>query len=207
MCLPETLTTRHRQKLTFFSYQKVNDRQTASRLFNSLRVTHKVVIKELGLQRRKPAAANPKRGCANLPKRVLMHAQVELDRDMNILAVADKQTRLLVWQGMTLDLDQQTVYAGDTAIAASPAEFSLLRLLITRRNIPLAKDFIMAALFGPDHGRDLRQADFFIARLRRRLTPFGFGDAISTIAGRGYAILEEDRATGPRVDCLALAAA
>ncbi|MDP9095251.1 MAG: winged helix-turn-helix domain-containing protein [Pseudomonadota bacterium] len=103
---------------------------------------------------------------------------------------------------MTLDLEQQCICIGGAALAASPAEFSLLRLLITRRNIPMTKDAIMAILYGPAHGRDPRRADFFVARLRKILTPFGLGDAISTIAGRGYAILDEHRDAG-LIDCFA----
>lgn len=125
---------------------------------------------------------------------------------MGILPVVEKQPRLLRWKSITLDTDHRSVHFGDATIAVSPAEFGLLRLLISRRNIPLAKDFIMSSLFGPDHDRDLRQADFFVARLRRVLAPFGLGDAISTIAGRGYTMVEDERAVGPAVDSLALVA-
>ena len=126
---------------------------------------------------------------------------------MNVLTVVENETRLMRWKSMTLDLDRRTAQCGGVPIAVSPAEFNLLRLLIGRRNIPLEKDFIMSSLFGPDHGRDLRQADFFVARLRRLLAPFGLGDAISTIAGRGYTMVDDQRSAGPVSGSLALSAA
>ncbi len=126
---------------------------------------------------------------------------------MSMLAVADKRPRILLWNTLRLDLDRQTIHAGEVAIAASPAEFGLLRLLITRRTIPLSRDYIMMSVFGPDHGRDARQADFMVARLRRMLTPFGLGAAIGTVAGRGYILAGDEDAVGPEIDCPALAIA
>ena len=116
---------------------------------------------------------------------------------MDMLAVADKQARLVQWQSLVLDLDGCTIRANGVLLGASPAEFALLRLLIARRDVPLAREFIMTSLFGSEHGRDLRQADILIARLRRLLTPSGLGNAICTVAGRGYALV----ADGHIVDC------
>jgi DNA-binding response OmpR family regulator len=90
-----------------------------------------------------------------------------------------------------LDLDQHCVRVGNRVVAASNAEFDLLHLLISRRNLPMSKDFIMSWLFGHDHGRDLRQVDMFVARLRKSLAAFGLAGLISTISGRGYAVLDE----------------
>ena len=55
----------------------------------------------------------------------------------------------------------------------------------------MSKDFIMTRLFGHDHGRDVRQIDMFVARLRKSLAAVGLAGLISTISGRGYAVLEE----------------
>ena len=73
---------------------------------------------------------------------------------MDMLTVAGKQARLVQWQSLVLDLDGCTVRAGGVLLGASPAEFALLRLLIARRDIPLAREFIMESLFGSEHGRD-----------------------------------------------------
>ncbi len=110
---------------------------------------------------------------------------------MDMLAVAEKQARLVQWQSLVLDLDRCTVRASGVLLGASPAEFALLRLLITRRAVPLGREFIMESLFGSEHGRDPRQADILIARLRRLLAPSGLSNAICTVAGRGYALVAD----------------
>ena len=134
-----------------------------------------------------------------------MHALVVLELDVRTLAVANTRPRILPWNTLRLDLDQRTIQAGGAPVPVSPAEFGLLHLLITRRGIPLSRDFIMLSAFGPDHGRDPRQADFMVARLRRTLTPFGLGAAIGTVEGRGYVLVSDHRAVGPRLDAPALA--
>lgn len=126
---------------------------------------------------------------------------------MSMLAVADMRPRLLQWQSLILDLDCGTVRASGSLVAVSPADFGLLRLLITRRGIPLSREFIMGSLFGAEHGRDLRQADILVARLRLLLAPSGLGDAIRTVAGRGYALIDIPYVTDRPVECLARAPA
>lgn len=61
----------------------------------------------------------------------------------------------------------------------------------------MTKEFIMSRLFGTDHGRDLRQVDMFVARLRQSLSAFGLAGLIQTIAGRGYAVLDDDMDESP----------
>lgn len=126
---------------------------------------------------------------------------------MDMLTVADKQARLVQWRSLVLDLDGCTVRASGVLLGASPAEFGLLRLLIARRDVPLAREFIMASLFGSEHGRDLRQADILVARLRRLLTPSGLGDAICTVAGRGYALATDSHIADSPADSFARVAA
>ncbi|MGI4793212.1 MAG: winged helix-turn-helix domain-containing protein [Janthinobacterium lividum] len=126
---------------------------------------------------------------------------------MEMLTVAGKQARLVQWQSLVLDLDRCTVRASGVLLGASPAEFALLRLLIARRGVPLAREFIMESLFGSEHGRDVRQADILIARLRRLLTPSGLGNAICTVAGRGYALVADSRIVDSPADSFARVAA
>lgn len=126
---------------------------------------------------------------------------------MDMLTVAGKQARLVQWQSLVLDLDGCTVRASGVLLGASPAEFALLRLLIARRDVPLAREFIMESLFGSEHGRDLRQADVLIARLRRLVTPFGLANAICTVAGRGYALVADSHIIDSPLDGFARLAA
>lgn len=136
-----------------------------------------------------------------------MHVIVVLEPVVPTFAVANKLSRTLPWNELRLDLDRETIHLHGAIVAASPAEFRLLRLLITRRAIPLSRNTIMASIFGPDHGRDPRQADFIVARLRRTLTPLGLGEVIGTVAGRGYMLVDDERIRDPSLDSPALAAA
>ncbi|MDT7950906.1 MAG: winged helix-turn-helix domain-containing protein, partial [Acetobacteraceae bacterium] len=119
---------------------------------------------------------------------------------MRPLPVAKNSSRLLRWHTLTLDLDAQRCFVGDVGVAASPKEFALLALLVSRRNLPLTKENIMASLFGAEHGRDLRQADMMVARLRLLLSRLGLAGIISTLSGRGYSILDDDREGTPSLD-------
>ena len=105
--------------------------------------------------------------------------------------VASISARVLQWQTVSIDLDARTVSVAGRHVPTSPAEFSLLCLLLQRRNVPLDKAAIMAELFGPDHHRDERQADVFVARVRKALAAAGAGGMIQTIPGRGYALLND----------------
>ena len=109
---------------------------------------------------------------------------------MDIPGIVGHQGGQLHWRSLTLDLNQQSLSVQGISVPASRAEFGLLHLLISRRNVAMSKAAIMAALFGAHHGRDLRHVDIFVARLRKSLSAFGLGDVISTLSGRGYAVLD-----------------
>ena len=119
---------------------------------------------------------------------------------MELLAVVEHQSRVVHWQSLTLDLDDQCLRVGSSVVPASRAEIGLLHLLLSRRNLPMTKDFIMGRLFGNEHGRDVRQIDMFVAKLRRSLAAFGLAGLISTINGRGYAVLDDDGDAIPGAD-------
>ena len=122
-----------------------------------------------------------------------MHAGVVTERGVELLSVEKKRNRVIRCKSLVLDLDQHRISVGDDLVSASKADFDLLHLLISRRNLPMTKEFIMSVLFGHEHGRDLRQIDMFVARLRRSLASFGLAGLIQTVSGRGYAVLDDDR--------------
>ena len=131
---------------------------------------------------------------------------------MGILAVVTSAARILRWNSLAVDQDLQTIAVAGTIIATTPAEFRLFEFLVSNRDIPLSKEAILETLFGPGHGRNLRQVDIFVARLRQSFNAAGVGDVISTVAGRGYAVLDGVGeidvvgALGPRADEMLLAA-
>lgn len=120
-----------------------------------------------------------------------MHARVVVERVLGLLSVASKQSRMLRWRAILVDLDQHCLHVGNRIVAASRAEVGLLHLLISRRNVPLSKEYILSQLFESGHGRDLRQVDMFVARLRQSLAAVGFTGLITTVAGRGYAVMDD----------------
>ena len=130
---------------------------------------------------------------------------------MSILTVASKSIRLLRHGSLVIDQDQQSISIDGAHLAISPAEFRLMSLLTRHRDTVFSKAVILDVLFPPGHGRDLRQVDVFVTRLRQRFNAAGVGDVINTIAGRGYAVLDEDadmgaHLIGPRTDMLQVAA-
>ena len=116
---------------------------------------------------------------------------------MDCLAVEKKRSRVIQWHSLTLDLDQHRMSVGDRVVSSSRAEIGLLHLLISRRNLPMAKECIMSFLFGHEHGRDLRQVDMFVARLRQSLSAVGLAGLIHTVGGRGYAVLDDHDDASP----------
>ena len=130
---------------------------------------------------------------------------------MSILTVASKSVRLVRHGSLVIDQDQQSISIAGAKITISPAEFRLISLLTRHRDTVFSKAVILDVLFPPGHGRDLRQVDIFVTRLRQRFNAAGIGDVINTIAGRGYAVLDEEadmgsQRTGPRTDMLQVAA-
>ena len=113
---------------------------------------------------------------------------------MNFLSVVGQGSRLMQFGSLTLDLDDRVVRRGGVIVPASPAEFEVLQCLVTHRSLPMSKECLAQAVFGANHGRDLRQIDVFVARLRRSLTDVGLPHLIATIAGRGYAVLDDGAA-------------
>ena len=111
---------------------------------------------------------------------------------MDILSVVGERARFLQWKSLTLDLESRRAEVDCVALRASPAEFTMLQLLVSRRNVAMTKDAILLALFGADHGRDPRIVDVFVARLRTALGARGLHGIIETVCGRGYAVLDAD---------------
>ena len=109
---------------------------------------------------------------------------------MDILSVVGKQARALHWKSLTLHLESRRATVAGAQVPATGAEFSLLHILVSRRNVAMSKDAILNALFGDGHRRDPRMVDVFVARLRTALAAHGLADAIETVAGRGYAVLD-----------------
>ena len=113
---------------------------------------------------------------------------------MSVLTVVSKSLRVLQWRSLSVDQSNEIVRVAGIIIPMSKADFRVVEFLVCHRDIAFSKAAILDALYGPGHGRDLRQVDIFVARLQRTFEAAGVGEVISTVAGRGYSILDDDGA-------------
>ncbi len=94
------------------------------------------------------------------------------------------------FEGLSIDLDRQTVVLGDRQVRLTATEYRLLCLLAGSPGRPFSRDEILNALRGIDTELYSRAVDIAISRLRRKLQPL---DMIKTVRGAGYSFV------GPRL--------
>ena len=98
--------------------------------------------------------------------------------------------RVLRWKTLTLNLDLRRARVNGAQLELRPAEFDILLLLLSRRNVALSKDAILEAVYAPQDRPDPRMIDVFVHRLRRKLAAAGLANAIASVWGRGYAVAD-----------------
>lgn len=91
---------------------------------------------------------------------------------------------LLTADGISLDPARGTVTAGGRPINLPPKEFTLLRVLMERRNRVLTRDELLNLAWGWDFDGSDRVVDSHIKKLRRALGTHA--DCIKTVVKRGY---------------------
>ena len=87
---------------------------------------------------------------------------------------------------LSLDSETMRISAGDATIAASPKEFSLLRLLAVEAGEPVSRQRILEQVWGSAEHIDPNIVDQYISYLRRKLDPERCGVTIVTMRGSGY---------------------
>ncbi|GAN60861.1 response regulator transcription factor [Acetobacter cibinongensis] len=87
---------------------------------------------------------------------------------------------------LTMDLNTHTVTVNAQPVHLTGKEFSILELLILRKDIALTKEMFLNHLYGGRDEPDVKIIDVFICKLRKKLQEAGAGNLISTIWGRGY---------------------
>ncbi|CAN5140398.1 response regulator transcription factor [soil metagenome] len=89
-----------------------------------------------------------------------------------------------------LVIDNQTRRAviGGTALALSPKEFELLRLLAVREGQVLTRSEILTEVWGKSENIDANVVDQYVSYLRRKMDPLGSGISIITRRGIGYGL-------------------
>jgi DNA-binding response OmpR family regulator len=87
---------------------------------------------------------------------------------------------------LTLDPARHVVRRGDTAIALTPRQFSMLEFLMRRPGQVVSKREILDHVWDPDFSGDPNIVEVYVRHLRNKLDrPFG-RDAIQTVRGSGY---------------------
>ncbi len=86
--------------------------------------------------------------------------------------------------GLEIDPEAHTVYAGDREIDLTPKEFELLLYLSDNEGIALSRERILNSVWDYGYHGDVRTVDTHIKKLRLKLGDKG--DFIQTIRGLGY---------------------
>jgi two-component system phosphate regulon response regulator OmpR len=94
-----------------------------------------------------------------------------------------------------LDLATRMLMRGDTPVALTTGEFSLLKVLATHPRQPLAREKLMLLARGRDHDVFDRAIDVQISRLRKLVEPDPSTPRyIQTVWGFGYVFVPDDNA-------------
>ena len=94
---------------------------------------------------------------------------------------------------VTLNHEHQEVTIAGRHVHLTQKEFSLLQLLMLRKNVVMTKETILANLYGGLDEPEIKIIDVFICKLRSKLAKAGVTDLIGTVWGRGYIVREEGR--------------
>lgn len=109
---------------------------------------------------------------------------------------------------LVMDMNTQAVTVSGQPVHLTNKEFSILKLLMLRKNITLTKEILLDNLYGGQDEPDIKIIDVFICKLRKKLHDAGAKKLISTIWGRGYilktpAVIEDHQDSMPSPASLA----
>jgi two-component system response regulator RegX3 len=98
-----------------------------------------------------------------------------------------RRTRLVVGEGMELDLDRQQLLRDDEWIHLRPKEARLLELFARSPGRVLTRDQILERVWGPNHDGDPRTVDVHVRWLRSKIEPDPHDPVwLLTVRGVGY---------------------
>ncbi len=96
---------------------------------------------------------------------------------------ADAQ-RLLKFDGISLNLDEHTVFVDGERAQMTRKEFELLKLFLSRPGMLYTRSQLFCQVWGEDYAGETRTLDMHITTLRQKLGPYG--KRIETVRGVGY---------------------
>lgn len=100
---------------------------------------------------------------------------------------------------LSINLDQQNVFADDLALSLTGREFQFLELLALRKGATVTKEAFLNHVYGGMDEPEPKIIDVYICRIRKKIEELiGPGAYIETVWGRGYTMggisPESDRA-------------
>ncbi len=104
---------------------------------------------------------------------------------------AERQTRKMSVNGVTMDIDRHEVTYGDEIIELNNREYELVHTLMENKNIVLNRDQLMNTVCGYDYMGETNIIDVYVRYIRAKIDDrFGI-KFISTVRGVGYVIKED----------------
>jgi DNA-binding response OmpR family regulator len=103
--------------------------------------------------------------------------------------------------GLGCDVVRHTVRANGRSVQLTTREFQLYSCLAGRPNAPVSVDVIVRNVWGERATRPglAGPVGVYVFHLRRKLAKLGFGDAVRTVRGKGYMLLDGgSRQSAPR---------
>ena len=94
----------------------------------------------------------------------------------------------LEYEGLTINIDSNTVYYKDKIIELSKNEFRILLILIQNKGKVVSREKLMNQLWKTDIFIDENTLTVNVNRLRKKLSNQGLGDLIKTKFGVGYIV-------------------
>ena len=94
----------------------------------------------------------------------------------------------LEYEGLTINIDSNTVYYKDKIIELSKNEFHILLILIQNKGKVVSREKLMNQLWKTDIFIDENTLTVNVNRLRKKLSNQGIGDLIKTKFGVGYIV-------------------
>ncbi|MDX9916667.1 MAG: response regulator transcription factor [Gudongella sp.] len=98
--------------------------------------------------------------------------------------------KLLVFNGLSIDLEGRDVYIDNDRVELTPKEFDLLVYLAENKNKAVTREQLLREIWGYDYFGDDRTIDTHVKMLRNSLGVYR--DYIITMRGIGYKFQEKD---------------
>jgi len=106
----------------------------------------------------------------------------------------DADQALRRFEGLSLDIRNLRVTAGEQPVHLGPIEFKMLNLFMTHPDRVLSRSLIVDRVWRLNAHVDERTVDVHVRRLRLALEPTGHDGCIQTVRGVGYRLSRRDEA-------------